>query len=181
MESVTRINKLLETHYGVHDDMRPNWRVVMANEQTEKRFGEYEDSTPSGVFIRRVSEVREALKYPWVGRKWILERLVPVPITSMGDLPDIKLSYELLWVFEDANQNPLPPKFDVAKLVIDTTLGNTINPGGVKYKDPNAICEDELVNQKLEADKVHEELFGNETDVGDALAYGYGVGYGRRN
>ena len=57
----------------------PMWRIVWTNEQFEKRFGEWHDFSTEGLFIRSVTEQREAAKYTHCRDKYILERLVAVP------------------------------------------------------------------------------------------------------
>ena len=46
-----------------------------------------------------------------------------------------------------------------------------------KYKDPDGHQEEALHNQEVKINGLVEDLFGNETPTGDALAYGEGVGF----
>jgi hypothetical protein len=49
------------------------------------------------------------------------------------------------------------------------------NYGQAKYKDPEADPVTGALERQARLDAVQESLFGNETDVGDALAYKTGV------
>lgn len=107
----------------------------------------------------------------WVHEKYILERLIP--IVGETDLVE-KVSYESAWIFQDKNGNYLPPFYDGCKLIVESIYAaidkkNTF----VKYKDKNVSPEE----RKAELERVEAKLFGNETDVTDALAYNYGVGF----
>ena len=115
-------------------------------------------------------EVRELPKYKqWVSQKYILERLVPV--IGDSDLTH-NVSYEPAWVFQDKNGNYLPPWFDGCKFVVEAVYSQ-VNKSGThaKYKDPDATEEQRLAK----IDKMEKELFGNETEAGDHLAYGTGI------
>lgn len=118
-ETIETLNKSLRDLYGIDtvtgDQM---WRVSWSDSQLEKRYGTYEDWTASGIFIRRVTEVREVQKYQHVRAKYILEHLVVVPDVSMAELPVAKVSYECLHVFQDAFERYLPPHITICKLII---------------------------------------------------------------
>lgn len=166
IESIQSINENLKREFGSFTDGRPNFRIVFSEDQYEKRWTNY---TSEGFELIN-PEVRELPKYKqWVHEKYILERLVPTGPDS--DLVE-KVSYEPCWVFRDKNDNYLPPRFDMCKFVIEA-LHSQIEKAGthVKYKDENISKErrEELLNE------MQEQLFGNETDVTDALAYGSGV------
>lgn len=123
MESIETLNQRLIDTYGIETaGNRPMWRIVLAWDQMEKRFGEFEDRTPSGLFIRRVRETREVPKY----RQWILEgcyvleNLVVVPVTNLAELNGTQTSYEPIFVYQNFKDNtPLPPIWSVTKLVIE--------------------------------------------------------------
>jgi len=163
------INKLLKEHFGKADDGQAIFRIVWSEDQYEKRMTKYSDS---GLELL-TPEVRELPKYKqWIHFKYILERLVAIPEVSNGQLAGKKVSYEPLHVFEDKFGYPLPPKFEVAKFIIDTVfaaMGQELL--GPKYIDPEATPE---ANAERVA-KLQEELFGNETEVGDALAHNQAI------
>lgn len=173
-EPIESINKQLIDLFGIDTITGlAMWRVVWSNDQREKRYGTYDDFTPGGLYIRTVTEVREVQKYPWIRERFILERLCVVPEVNANDLPTSKLSYEVMWVFENDRREYLPPRVDACKFVIDTVLAAMGKSDLVKYKESEKTEE-----ERIEAvNKLQEELFGNETEIGDALAHKYGVGY----
>ena len=168
-ESIEDINKKLKDEFGLAFNGWANFRVVFSEDQFEKRWTTYTDEG----FELLEPEVRELPKYKqYIREKYILERLVPAGIDT--DLVE-KVTYEPAWVFQDKDQNYLPPFYDGCKLVIEALISQTREPGQTfaKYKDKNVLPEERAAMLK----KVQDDLFGNETDIGDALAYDYGVGY----
>ena len=173
---IDRINVTLLDHYGRLENLQ-TWRIVWSTDQREWRYGTYEDFTPNGVFIREVTERREVPKYSqWAPDKWVLERLVVVPMDASPDHPQIDsaLSYEPLWVFQD----DLPPEWVAVKFIVDQVHKNmSQHDTGVKYKDPDSHPDEAAHNKEERLKDIEESLFGNETEIGDALAYKQGVGY----
>lgn len=167
-ESIKSINKKLLQEYGTELSCgsQPRFRVVFSEDQYEKRWTSFTDEG----FELLEPEVRTLPKYKqWIKEKYILERLVP--IVGETDLTT-KVSYEPAWVFQDKHGNYLPPFFEGCKFIIEAMFAAIGKANThVKYKDKNLSVEE----QKAEIDKVERELFGNETDVGDALSYGSGV------
>jgi hypothetical protein len=164
-ETIESINYKLERDYGKHDDGRVNFRVVWSNDQTEKRWTKFNDK---GIELIH-AEVRELPKYKqWCPNRWVLERLVPVD--PLSDLVE-RVSYESAWVFQDRNQNYLPPFFEGCVHVIDSMRMAIGRSGYARYKDPDVDPE----YRAAMLQKVQDDLFGNETDVGDHLTYGTGV------
>lgn len=166
IESIESINEQLIREFGLEFNGDPKFRIVFSEDILEKRWSEY--SLEGFQLVH--PEVQERPRYrQWVRDKYILERLVPV-----GPESDLvaKISYESCWVFADRHGNYLPPRFDICKFVIETLLDNVSKAGNhVKYRDPE--IDPNVRTQKLQ-DMVN-LLFGNETDTGDALAYGSGV------
>lgn len=165
---VGRINRLLEDKYGTLND-RPNYRIVWSDDQYELRYGTYEDYLPEGMYLRTVTETRNVQKYiHYIRERWVLERLTVINEIVDGGPVD-KLSYEPLWVFETKNGDALPPIWLAAKLVVETVNSNIEGAGNyVKYK------ESDTVEQKAKQLKEYKEaLWGNETDVTDALHRGF--------
>lgn len=170
-EKVETINKQLVDEFG--RDISTGdaiWRVVWSEDQFEKRFGTYDDFTKSGIYIRTVTEVRLVPKYrQWIQKKYVLERLVIVPTGTEEILT--KTSYEPIYVFEDNKHNYLPPRFDAAKFVIELIYAAQGKPIRIEVEDdPN----DPQVREKRIM-KLQQELFGNDTKIGDALTYGSGI------
>jgi hypothetical protein len=173
-EPIVVINKHLKDAFGIDTiTSSPLFRIVWSEDQFEKRLGTYDDFSPGGIFLRTVTEVREAPKYrQWIKEKYVLERLVVVPEVNSDDLPESKVSYEPLWVFEDKNGNYLPPKYEAAKFAIDCVYAAIGKSSMAKYVDEEAINDPE---RKGAIAKIQHELFGDETDVTDALARKEGV------
>lgn len=167
-ETIEEINEKLLRTYGVEINCgnQPKFRVVFSEDQYEKRWTEYTDEG----FQLIHPEVRTLPKYKqWVRHKFILERLVPV--TGETDLTT-KVSYEPAWVFQDKQGKYLPPFYDGCVHIIESMF-SAINQANsfAKYKDKSISKEEHLAEIK----RVEDQLFGNETPVGDALAYGSGV------
>lgn len=178
-ETIESINLQLIDLYGIDTITGlPMWRVVWSEDQFEHRHGIYDDYTPGGLFIRRVEEVRYVPKYrQWIKNKYVLERLVVVPETNAGDLPATKLSYEPIYPFQTGSGEYLPPRVDACKFLIDNVLAAQGKGNLAKYKDPmSGLNSAELIEAKRqELDALEEELFGNETDTGDAMAHGQAI------
>lgn len=175
LERVESINRQLKESFGIDTASgEPIWRVVWSEDQFEYRLGTYSDYTEGGIYLRTVTEVRYVPKYrQWIPEKYVLERLVVIPGPSVAELPAVKTTYEPIHIFEDANRNPLPPRFDACEFVIHLVYkAQGISSVG-KYKDPMAgLDTKELIEAKnAELQKLQDDLFGNETDTGDALAH----------
>jgi hypothetical protein len=76
----------------------------------------------------------------------------------------------------------LPPKLEIAKIVIDSVLAAM--HGSKAFKKYIDDTSTEFVSsgtskemKENRANKLMEEMFGNETPIGDALSHRSGVGY----
>jgi hypothetical protein len=169
-ERVETINNQLAEHFGKTDAGNPIFRVVWSEDQYEKRLM---DTTDEGIVLLH-PEVREVPKYrQWIPEKYVLERLVAIPEMNTKDLPTAKVSYEPIWIFETQKGAYLPPRFDVAKFVVDGLYAALGKKGMRKYVDEEEKNPQEVRDKRIK--KMHDELFGDETQIGDALAYGEGV------
>ena len=171
-ETIKTINDSLENLYGTDfTSRRPLFRVVWSNDQYEKRLM---DVTDEGWQLL-TPQVREVPKYSqWIRDRYVLERLVLVPEQNKKELADATDSYEPLWPFQNAyNGEYLPPRIDACKFVIDSLYAAMGKKSMRKYVEPNAEKSLELAEERRA--KIFEELYGNETDVGDALKYKEGV------
>lgn len=159
MESIESINRQLRDLFGVDSITGlPIWRVVWSEDQIEKRMSKY---TASGIELL-YPQVVEVPKYrQFLKERHILERLSVVPPGHL-ELSVEQLSYEPIHVFENKN-GALPPKVEVAKYIIDTLYAAAGKSSLAKYKE-----DDDREARLL---RLEEELFGNETDTGDALAH----------
>lgn len=164
-ETLDFINRKLEREFGRDLTGRPIWRVVWSDTQIEKRKMY---TTDEGLDLLQ-PEVREVKKYQHISERYVLEKLTEV----VGETDLITpMSYEPLWTFQDRFNQYLPPRFDACKFVIETVNINLAKgKGHVKYKDETTSPEyrEALLKRK------EQELFGNETPVGDALAHDFGV------
>ena len=176
MEAISAINKRLLDHYGRFEDGRANWRVVWSDDQLEKRWV---TSTDEG-FLLNSPMIAEVPKYSYIQHRYILEHLMPVGNFIESDLVD-KTSYEPLYTFEDNQGNPLPVIWDAIFLLVRQVNENILNAGKKgPYKEPYGMgnTAEEII---MRVEKLQEQLFGNETKIGDALAYDTAVGYGKRD
>jgi hypothetical protein len=163
------INSQLRSRYGIStDDKQPIFRIVWSNDQLEKRKSKF---TPNGIELL-FPEIQEFKKYEIIGvvDKWVLERLVLVPEIQQDEL-GVKVSYEPIWVFQDKDGNPLPPFLDACLLVVNTLYAALGKKSLRPYIDEEGTAE----AKEARIDKLSEELFGNETSTGDALAHKSGV------
>lgn len=178
-QSIETINNQLIDFYGIDTITGQSmWRVVWSNDQFEHRRGVYDDFTDSGIYLRTVEEVRYVPKYKqWIKDKYVLERLVVIPEANIAELPAAKISYEPMYTFETESGKYLPPRIDACQFVINTVLAAQGKGSLAKYKDPlSGVTKEEMLAIKnQEIDTLQEELFGNETDIGDALAHHEGV------
>jgi hypothetical protein len=174
-ERIETINQQLIDCYGIDTITGlPIWRVVWSDDQYEKRLTDYDSN---GIALMR-PEVRLLPKYKqWLPSRWVLERLVIVPEVNAEELPTSKLSYEPIFPFEDKGGKPIPPKYNVASFVIDTVYAAMGKKSMAKYVDPDIglSTEEQLEKRNGEIQDIQNELFGNETDVGDALAHGEAI------
>lgn len=178
MEPITTLNQRLIDHYGIDSETsQPIFRIVWAADQVEKRMM---DTLDSGVVLL-YPQVREVKKYSYLKDVYVLEQLVVVPEFQQRELADIKLSYEPVWAYKDERDEPLPPLWEPTKLIIDTLYAALGKKSLRKYVDPDATegAKEERVT------KLHQELFGNETEECDALRYKEGIvvprNYGENN
>jgi len=120
--------------------------------------------TPEGIQLLH-SEVFLVKKYPYIKSKWVLERLVVIPDFQQDELPVSKLSYEPIYTFD------IFPSMQAILFIVDTVYAALGKKSMAKYVDPDT--SEEVRQNRIK--ELHQELFGNETDVGDALAYKQGV------
>lgn len=168
-ESIEVINQRLKDHFSTAWNGAPIWRVVWSEDQFEIRQTKYTDS---GLELLH-PEMRKLPKYrQFIHNRYVLERYVIVPDINEGQISE-KTSYEPIHVFEDRHGNALPPKWEACEYVIKVLLAVTKGERLAAYKE--ALAKDEDKDARLA--ELQQQLFGNETDIGDALAHKEGVGY----
>lgn len=177
MEPLETINNRLKDQYGRFDTTRPNWRIVWSTDQMEMRFGEYNRYSKSGLFLGTYTGSLLVPKYSYAKDRWILERLIPV--TALHDIAELAgniASYEPVWVFETATGEPLPYRWDAIKIIIESVHDAArLIRGGRKDKNP---MDDPKISREVQEMKIRaleESLFGNESEIADALAYREGI------
>jgi hypothetical protein len=167
MEEISVLNQRLIDHFGLDTSTgQPMFRIVWANDQTEKRLV---NTLDSGIQLL-YPVVREVKKYSYIRDTYVLENLVIIPEFQREELAGLKLSYEPVWAYKDKDDNPLPPLWEPTKLIIDTLHAAMGKTSLKKYVDP-----ENAETRELRIEKMHEELFGNENETTDALAYGEGI------
>lgn len=169
-ETINSLNRQLTDLYGIDTVTgRTIFRIVWSEDQFEKRLM---DVTNEGLQLL-YPEIREVPKYrQWIKEKYVLERLVLVPDVNKKELGGIKQSYEPLFVFENAKGEYLPPKIQVCKIVIDSVYAAQGKGNLAKYKETN---EENLEKKRKEVEEMTAEIFGDETDISDALSRQEGV------
>lgn len=166
--NLQEINIKLDDIFGrFNTTTSPRYRLVWSPDQIEKRIVTH---TASGVQLLH-PEVSEVPKYKqWADECYILEVMTPVPLNVETDLIS-NVSYEPLWVFRNINHIP---SWEAVAIIIETREHNMSLAGAfVKYKEKNETKEE--LEERLR--KLQLEIFGNETEITDALAYQRGVSY----
>lgn len=173
-ESIDSINKQLRELFGLDTvSGQSMYRVSFSDDQYEKRLGTYSDYTREGIYLRTVTEVREVPKYKqWVTGKYILERLTVVPLPNIADLPTQSVSYECIFVYENFKGEPLPPRVDVSKIVIDSLHAGLGKSSMAKYKDDYSQYTPEAREKRI--NEMMEYLW-DPSDYADAAVEGEGV------
>jgi hypothetical protein len=164
---IDRINKKLLDNYGKfsHTDM-PNYRMVWSTEQFEMRWTWY---TREG-FELPYKEVRKLPKYRQSNPDlWVLERCLDVPPFVETDLVD-DFSYEPIWFFKTDDGKFQMPVWRAVEFIVESIIAASARALGRKYKDPNLIDpKDQPEAERARVAQLKEDLFGNESDLTDAL------------
>ena len=170
MESIETLNQRLIDFFGIDANTgQPIFRIVWANDQTEKRLVQETDYGLQLLY----PEVREVKKYPYLKDFYVLERLVVVPEIDLDELPTSKLSYEPLWTYCNDKRESVPPIWDATKFVVDTLYAALGKKSLAKYVDSEKNTTKEGRDQRII--ELQQELFGNETETADALRYKEGI------
>jgi hypothetical protein len=166
MESIEVLNNRLKDYFGIDTASdNPIFRIVWSDDQLENRLVDHLDS---GIMLL-FPEVREVKKYSYLPHVYILERLVIVPEEQQKEL-GVKQSYEPIWSYMDDQRNALPPLWNATKFIIDSLYAALGKQSMAKYVEKT---DPEEAERRVKA--IQEELFGNETEVSDALRYKEGI------
>jgi hypothetical protein len=179
-EPLEVINQRLIDRYGLFENGQARYRLVWSEDQMEHRFGEYNQFDSNGNFLGTRTGFCLVPKYKqWMPNQWVLENLVVV-----GDQNrelTTKLSYEPLHGFINFyTSKPLDPTWRAIEFLIENMRHRMAEIVGVEYKDPLIDESDPKISFEVREARLRDlqqELFGNETDTTDALAYHEGVGY----
>ena len=121
------------------------YRLIWSDKIFENRYGTYRDFTPSGLFIREITETRTTRKYNYINERWILEKWAPGNITAHRELPDATNGdYIPVYVFEDKKGNYIAPTEKVLKFIIDFMNGRIDKEAKI---DPEILEEKEIAYQ----------------------------------
>lgn len=160
-EPIEEINRKLIDYYGKTDAGNAIWRVVWSDDQREKKLTDF---TPEGLQLIH-PQVIEVKKYPYIKERWVLERLVIIPIQQMRELPVSPYSYEPMWHFCIAETGEYaPPTIAAAKFIVDTVYAAMGKASlGPKYKDPTE--DNPIESRRADIKKLEEQLFGDESGL----------------
>lgn len=140
---VRTINEWLST-LGKNPNGEPFFRIVWSDEERELRRGTFNEFL-GPIFLRTVTGVRWCRKYPTNKERFILEVWLPPELSFTEELPNSRSGvYELGFVFEDGNGEPLPLSLKAVEFMISTLTPNLKNPQLIKSQ----ILEEE--NRKEE-------------------------------
>ena len=148
--TVDLINKELK-NYGSNIYGDPIFRCVFSDEQVENRKGTFNEFYGK-IFLRTVTKIKEVNKYPWIKRRWLIERWASGSLAYHPDLEtDRNGVYICVYVFQDKYGQYLPPVLWAAELVVKTLL----NP---KKKSLSEEMEIYSKIEKQEVDEIESEL-----------------------
>lgn len=178
MESVEVLNERLINIYGKYEDGQANYRLAWSEDQFENRFGTYNLFDVHGNKIGEHTGWEYAPKYrQWMPSQWVLEILLPVPDFQTQELTT-KLTYEPLFGFHAQHTKEETPQWDTIQFIIENVRKAGAEKVRVKYKDPLIDQSDPKIAKEVKEARIsamERDLFGNETDTGDALSYKEGV------
>ena len=120
------VNKRLKETFGVSVHCnRPLFRVVFSEGLTERRCGEYEDWTDSGIFIRRRWGVFHAEKYSYLEPQFVLERLIEFDPDQFDVLQE-KRSYEPIHALGfNPDGSVKQPKWEPIRMALNLLMNGT--------------------------------------------------------
>lgn len=177
LEPIKVINQRLIDYFGNYPNSNePRWKLVWSEDVFEKRLIKFTDT---GIELLQ-PEVREVKKFGYIKNKYVLTRAVPVPEVNQHELPELKLSYEPIWTFEDNAGNATQPKWE-SILVLISTINDQLNKAG--HRAPYSIPEEQQNTAEgieYRAKRIYEMLYGNETPLTDSLRLDSAVGFGTR-
>lgn len=175
MEAIESLNQRLIDYFGMDTESeRAIWRLSWSDFQYEQRLMRY---TKEGLELL-YPRVQEVPKYPYIKSRWVLERLVLIPVLDQLELPVEQKSYEPMWIFETNKGEALPPKWEAIKHVVDCVYA-AIGKHNMtaRYPDPDSgkTTKDLIEEERDRITRIQADLFGNETDTTDSLSLKEGI------
>ena len=151
------INKWLRATCREGSNNQPFFRLVHSADQVEKRKGEFSDYTPSGLLLRRVTEVREVSKYHYLQSPcYVLERW-QCHDSKGSELVDLTGSYEPVWAFLTSGGKAIDPVLRAVQFIIHRIF----NP---KLMTPSQLAD--LEEEELSSES---SQFADMLDIGDRV------------
>lgn len=139
---VREINESLLNLFGRHlTSDRQVFRLVWANDQTERRFGTF-NVFAGDLFLREETGVRTVSKYPQYENQYIVEKLHE---NLHQDVMEGSHSYEPIFTFPIG----LPPKFEAVEKVVRTILGHIAGAPIPKTEKEALYQDNELKKQEV--------------------------------
>jgi hypothetical protein len=152
-KDIELMNEKLASKYGTDLLKNPRYRIVFADDQLEKRFGEYTVNY-GHIYLRTERGILEVKKYPQFPHMYVLERLCGNESNEIIG----QYTYEPLWAFRDGKGNPLPPVYRVAEIVLESVEGY-LKTGKMSPSDYMAMEEEEKEKEaELFADMLGEDM-----------------------
>lgn len=167
---IALINQRLIDMYGKDLLDNPIYQVVWSDSEIEKRFSDFDDYVPgTNIFIRRVKEVREVKKYPYLEPQWVLEKLFfnqhNTEILDNKTFAPRTCTYEPVWVFgHEKNGRAKRPIWRAIELIL-LSLNNPkkLTPSEMNDAELKQAYEDEkimldLLNKHIKSDPLHSAI-----------------------
>ena len=114
--TLKQINKKLKDLFGSLDGKNPTFRIVWSGDQYEDRFGEYEDYSEGGIFLRSYQGVRKVEKYQEDPPSYVLERMMPNP--HPDEILGVLTTYEPLFFFKNDLDEQLPVEWKAVEFIM---------------------------------------------------------------
>lgn len=152
---------------GKNPQGRPLFRLVWSNNETEIRYGTFNDFK-GDIFLRSVTETRRVLKYNYINERWILEMWLPV---SNPELPASQYegTWEPLFVFEGKDNCYLQPTMKTVQFLIEQSRQPK------KKSTPAELAEEDQRKFDKEIQDFMDQI--DVSPISNALHMGEGVGY----
>lgn len=169
------INRKLSENYGKDFLGQPLYRVVWSNDQLEKRFAEFTDWVPNtNILLRRVKEVREVKKYPYLDHEYVLEKLFRNQhndeILDNKTLNPLAATYEPMWAFghEKNGRAKYPIWRAIELIIISVNNPKKLTPSQMNDKEFEQALEDErlmteFLNTHIKNDSLHSSVQDGDT------------------